>query len=148
MPLRAFDTVGLPALRALLTTDAGPITPHTTWVAEPSETLQGLDTLAEELAAAGHGLIMVMGKGGVGKTTVAAALALGLIQRGKTVHLSTTDPAAHLAGTLNGDVPGLNLSRIDPKVETQRYIDKIMAAKSPKLDAAEQALLLEDLQSP
>jgi len=89
-----------------------------------------------------------MGKGGVGKTTVAAALALGLVQRGKTVHLSTTDLAAHLAGTLNGDVPGLNVSRVDPKVETQRYIDKIMAAKSPKLDAAEQALLLEDLQSP
>ena len=148
VPLRAFDTVGLPALRALLTTGVGPITPHTTGVAEPNEKLQGLDALADELAAAGHGLIMVMGKGGVGKTTVAAALALGLIQRGKTVHLSTTDPAAHLAGTLNGAVPGLNLSRIDPKVETQRYIDKIMAAKSPKLDAPERALLLEDLQSP
>jgi arsenite-transporting ATPase len=147
VPLRAFDTVGLPALRALLTTAGGPVTaPMTSVVA--SEKLQGLDALADELAAAGHGLIMVMGKGGVGKTTVAAALALGLIQRGKTVHLSTTDPAAHLAGTLNGDVPGLNVSRIDPKVETQRYIDKIMAAKSPKLDAAEQALLLEDLQSP
>ena len=148
VPLRAFDMVGLPALRALLTTGAGPITPHTPSVVDASEQLQGLDALADELAAAGHGLIMVMGKGGVGKTTVAAALALGLIQRGKTVHLSTTDPAAHLAATLNGDVPGLNVSRIDPKVETQRYIDKIMAAKSPKLDAAEQALLLEDLQSP
>jgi arsenite-transporting ATPase len=148
VPLRAFDMVGLPALRALLTVGAGPVTPRTTPVAEASEQLQGLDELADELAAAGHGLIMVMGKGGVGKTTVAAALAVGLIQRGKTVHLSTTDPAAHLAGTLNGDVPGLNVSRIDPKVETQRYIDKIMAAKLPKLDAAEQALLLEDLQSP
>jgi len=148
VPLRGYDTVGLPALRALLTSGASPITPHPTSVAETSEQLQGLDTLADELAAAGHGLIMVMGKGGVGKTTVAAALALGLIQRGKTVHLSTTDPAAHLAGTLGVDVPGLHVSRIDPKVETQRYIAKIMAAKSPKLDAAEQALLLEDLQSP
>lgn len=148
VPLRAFDTVGLPALRALLITGAGPITAPVASVVVADEKLPGLDALADELAAAGHGLIMVMGKGGVGKTTVAAALALGLIQRGKTVHLSTTDPAAHLAGTLNGDVPGLNLSRIDPKVETQRYIDKIMAAKSPHLDAAEQALLLEDLQSP
>ena len=148
VPLRAFDTVGLPALRALLTAGAAPITAPTAASVEAHESLPGLDALADELAAAGHGLIMVMGKGGVGKTTVAAALALGLVQRGKTVHLSTTDPAAHLAGTLNGAVPGLNVSRIDPKVETQRYIDKIMAAKSPKLDAAEQALLLEDLQSP
>ncbi len=148
VPLRAFDTVGLPALRALLTAGAGPTTAPTASVVAADEELQGLDVLADELAAAGHGLIMVMGKGGVGKTTVAAALALGLIQRGKTVHLSTTDPAAHLAGTLNGDVPGLKLSRIDPKVETQRYIDKIMAARSPRLSAEEQALLLEDLQSP
>ena len=148
VPLRAFDTVGLPALRALLTAAAAPLTAQSTSVVETGEKLPGLDALADELAAAGHGLIMVMGKGGVGKTTVAAALALGLIQRGKTVHLSTTDPAAHLTGTLRGDVPGLTVSRIDPKVETQAYIDKIMAAKSPKLDAAEQALLLEDLQSP
>jgi arsenite/tail-anchored protein-transporting ATPase len=148
VPLRAFDTVGLPALRALLSTEAGSATPRTTPVADSRQALPGLDALADELATAGHGLIMVMGKGGVGKTTIAAALALGLIQRGKTVHLSTTDPAAHLAGTLNGEVPGLKVSRIDPKVETQRYIDKIMAAKSPQLDVAEQALLLEDLQSP
>jgi arsenite-transporting ATPase len=91
---------------------------------------------------------MVMGKGGVGKTTIAAALAVGLVQRGQTVHLSTTDPAAHLAGTLQGRLPGLELSRIDPKVETQRYIDKVVAARSPRLDAQERALLLEDLQSP
>jgi arsenite-transporting ATPase len=49
---------------------------------------------------------------------------------------------------LNGDVPGLRVSRIDPKVETQRYVDKIMAARSSTLDPGEQALLLEDLQSP
>jgi arsenite-transporting ATPase len=148
VPLRPFDTVGLPALRTLLTAGEAPTMARTTSLSGDRAGLQGLGALADELAAAEHGLIMVMGKGGVGKTTVAAALALGLIQRGKTVHLSTTDPAAHLAATLNGDVPGLTVSRIDPKVETQRYIDKIMAAKSPKLDAAEQALLLEDLQSP
>jgi len=148
VPLRAFDTVGLPALRALLSSATPTGSPMQTLPAQHFDHLQGLAALADELAAAGHGLIMVMGKGGVGKTTVAAALALGLIQRGKTVHLSTTDPAAHLAGTLNGDVPGLRVSRIDPKVEAQRYVDKIMAAKSPHLDPQEQALLLEDLRSP
>ncbi|ALT79867.1 arsenical pump-driving ATPase [Paucibacter sp. KCTC 42545] len=151
VPLRAFDTVGLPALRALLapaTSSPTPPEPPLAGAALPLSQVQGLAALADELAAAGHGLIMVMGKGGVGKTTIAAALALGLVQRGKSVHLSTTDPAAHLAATLEGAVTGLQLSRIDPKVETQRYIDKIMAAKSPGLDAQEQALLLEDLHSP
>jgi arsenite/tail-anchored protein-transporting ATPase len=148
VPLRPFDTVGLPALRALLAPGDAPVVLREAAQAAASDPLPGLAALADELAAASHGLIMVMGKGGVGKTTIAAALAVGLVQRGKTVHLSTTDPAAHLAGTLEGELPGLKVSRIDPKVETQRYIDKIMAAKSPQLDAQEQALLLEDLQSP
>jgi len=148
VPLRPFDTVGLQALRALLVPGGTLAAPHATLQGPDHDPLPGLATLADELAAAGHGLIMVMGKGGVGKTTIAAALAIGLVQRGKTVHLSTTDPAAHLAGTLEGELPGLRLSRIDPKVETQRYIDKIMAARAPGLDAQEQALLLEDLQSP
>ncbi|WP_425259548.1 arsenical pump-driving ATPase [Rubrivivax sp. RP6-9] len=148
VPLRAFDTVGLPALRALLAPGDAPTGLQAAEPMPRDEPLPGLAALADALAAAGHGLIMVMGKGGVGKTTIAAALAIGLVQRGRTVHLSTTDPAAHLAGTLEGDLPGLTLSRIDPKVETQRYIDKIMAAKSPQLDAQQRALLLEDLQSP
>jgi arsenite/tail-anchored protein-transporting ATPase len=148
VPLRAFDTVGLPALRALLATQVAQAPMASAVAGESIPAGQDLAALVDELAAAGHGLVMVMGKGGVGKTTVAAALALGLVQRGKTVHLSTTDPAAHLAGTLDGEVPGLRVDRIDPKVETQRYVDKIMAAKSPKLDAQEQALLLEDLRSP
>lgn len=147
VPLRAFDTVGLPALRALLSAHAAPII-RAEAMTGPADALPGLDALADELAASGRGLIMVMGKGGVGKTTIAAALALGLIARGKTVHLSTTDPAAHLAGTLASEVPGLRVDRIDPKIETQRYIDRMMAAKSPGLNAQEQALKLEDLRSP
>ncbi|WGG52354.1 arsenical pump-driving ATPase [Rugamonas sp. DEMB1] len=168
VPLRAFDTVGLPALRALLAPAAAAdhaaelaaelaadsaggsaaASAASMATAEPVLSQGGLDALADQLAAAGHGLIMVMGKGGVGKTTVAAALALGLVRRGKSVHLSTTDPAAHLAATLEGEVPGLLVGRIDPEIETQRYIDKIMAAKSPALNEQERALLLEDLQSP
>jgi arsenite-transporting ATPase len=146
VPLRAFDTVGLTALRALLGLGIAP--PASVAITQTRAQGQGLDALADALAQAGHGLIMVMGKGGVGKTTVAAALAVGLVQRGKRVHLSTTDPAAHLTVTLAGELPGLKVDRIDPLVETQRYVDKIIAAKGPHLDAQEKALLLEDLRSP
>ncbi|MCX7071453.1 MAG: arsenical pump-driving ATPase [Gammaproteobacteria bacterium] len=146
VPLRAFDTVGLPALRALL--GDVPLADHAPAVDMPAPTFDHLETLVDQLAASGRGLVMVMGKGGVGKTTIAVAVAIGLVRRGHAVHLSTTDPAAHLAMTLDGELPGLKVDRIDPKLETQRYIDKIMAARSPNLDAQEQALLLEDLQSP
>lgn len=148
VPLRAFDTVGLPALRALLT-DAPPASRPAHAVPDESPLSAGhLDKLVDELAAPGRGLIMVMGKGGVGKTTIAAALAVGLVKRGHAVHLSTTDPAAHLAMTLECELPGLQVGRIDPKVETQRYIDKIMTTRGRGLDEQERALLLEDLQSP
>jgi len=146
VPLRAFDTVGLPALRALLS-DV-PAASGAPVVDPPPPVFDHLEKLVDQLAASGRGLIMVMGKGGVGKTTIAAAIAIGLVRRGHAVHLNTTDPAAHLAMTLEGELPGLQVDRIDPKLETQRYIDKIMAARSPNLDAQEQALLLEDLQSP
>ncbi|MDE2417314.1 MAG: arsenical pump-driving ATPase [Burkholderiales bacterium] len=148
VPLRPFDTVGVPALRTLLVDARPPVGTATLPVVPDFASGHGLDALADALAQAGHGLIMVMGKGGVGKTTIAAALALGLIQRGKSVHLSTTDPAAHLTGTLNGAVEGLRVDRIDPVVETQRYVDKIMATKGAGLDAQERALMLEDLRSP
>ena len=104
--------------------------------------------MADELAAVGHGLIMVMGKGGVGKTTIAAALAVGLVQRGHSVHLTTTDPAAHVADALNGSLEGLKVGRIDPNAETEAYIHKIMTTRGKALDEEGKALLLEDLQSP
>ncbi len=148
IPLRAFDTVGLPALRALLGGGAPVALAPENAVAQAVLPAEPLSRMADELAAVGHGLIMVMGKGGVGKTTIAAALAVGLVQRGHSVHLTTTDPAAHVAGTLNGSLPNLKVGRIDPKAETEAYIAKIMASKGRDLDEQGRALLLEDLQSP
>ena len=149
VPLRPRDNMGVAALRALLSPGPTALPPLPS--ANPDDhgkPMPPLSELVAEFARSDHALIMVMGKGGVGKTTIAAAIALGLAQRGKTVHLSTTDPAAHLQATLGSEVAGLEVSRIDPKAETARYIDKIMAARGPGLDAHERDLLLEDLQSP
>ena len=147
IPLKAVDSVGLPALRALLTPELA--RPASTAAPAPARLeYHALSELIAELAHDQHGLIMVMGKGGVGKTTIAAAIALGLVQHGKSVHLSTTDPAAHLAVTLNAEVQGLSVGRIDPKVETQKYVDKIVASRAPGLTEDEIALLIEDLRSP
>ena len=91
---------------------------------------------------------MTMGKGGVGKTTLAAAIAIALVDRGHEVTLSTTDPAAHITDALADDAPdGLMVERIDPAVETARYTDEVLAAAAG-LDEEGRALLEEDLRSP
>ena len=144
--LRAFDMVGLPALRALWS-DA-PLSLPVSTAPQSGLPAEALPALTSALEQAGHGLVMVMGKGGVGKTTIAAALAVGLARRGHRVHLTTTDPAAHLVATVAGAVPGLEVSRIDPVVETQRYVDKMLATRGKDLDEQGRALLLEDLRSP
>lgn len=148
IPLRTFDMVGLDALRQVLAETPAAASKVQPNIRPPMQTIPGLDRLADELSSAGSGLIMVMGKGGVGKTTVAAALAVGLVQRGHSVHLSTIDPAAHISATLDGAMDGLQVDRIDPKAETQKYIEKIMNQRAKELDADGLALLREDLESP
>lgn len=146
IPLRSFNLVGLPALRALLSdqvmAEELPISPIN-FPVTPS-----IADLVDGLAGNGHGLIMTMGKGGVGKTTAAAAIAVELATRGYPVHLTTSDPAAHLAETLEASLDNLLVSRIDPEAETSRYRKEVMAAKGKNLDAQGRALLEEDLQSP
>jgi arsenite-transporting ATPase len=104
--------------------------------------------LIDGLVGSGHGLIMTMGKGGVGKTTAAAAIAVELASRGYPVHLTTSDPAAHLVETLEGSLDNLTVSKIDPHAETERYRQEVMASKGKNLDAQGRALLEEDLRSP
>jgi arsenite-transporting ATPase len=91
---------------------------------------------------------MTMGKGGVGKTTIAAAVAVALARRGHQVHLSTSDPAAHLSYTLDGSLDNLTVSRIDPKAETERYRQYVMEHQGKGLDAEGLEVLKEDLRSP
>ena len=150
LPLLPFDLVGLDALRALLVPTAAAQTtrtPAASTADTPSSPHGDLASLLPELAARGHGVIMTMGKGGVGKTTVAAAIAVALLQRGHRVHLTTTDPAAHVVDALGADTAGIRVSRIDPVAETAAYRAEVLAAASG-LDAAGRALLAEDLRSP
>lgn len=108
-----------------------------------------LFSMIDDLAAPGHGVILAMGKGGVGKTTVAAAVAVALAERGLEVHLSTTDPAAHIAAAVAGETyPNLTVSRIDPVAETAKYSQEVMTNAGAGLDASGKALLEEDLRSP
>jgi arsenite-transporting ATPase len=109
---------------------------------------ESLTELAAALETRGHGVIMTMGKGGVGKTTVAVRIAVELARRGHHVHLTTTDPAAHVAETLGAPVEGIRVSRIDPAAETRAYADEVLRTAGANLDAAGRALLEEDLRSP
>jgi arsenite-transporting ATPase len=146
IPLRGFDMVGLSALRRVLEPDSPSPAAAGPMPAEPD--VPTLKALIEHLSGSETGLVMVMGKGGVGKTTIAAAIAIGLAQRGHSVHLSTTDPAAHIAAAVDGQLEGLTVDRIDPKEETEQYIEKIVSSRAKDLDAEGLALLREDLASP
>lgn len=146
IPFLPRGTVGLAALRALAHPETAP--PPSVVATPQTDLPPALGALVEDLAAAGHGVVMTVGKGGVGKTTVAAAIALALAKQGHKVVLSTTDPAAHLAATIDGAVPGLTVTRIDPAQEVRRYTQEVLAKAGPRLDAAGRALLEEDLRSP
>ena len=144
--LKPFNLVGLDALHGLFA-EAAPLLPNGD-DAPFVFSAPTLSALVDEIAVDGHGLVMLMGKGGVGKTTMAAAVAVELAQRGLSVHLTTSDPAGRLAETLNGTLENLTVSRIDPHAETERYRKQVLRIKGAKLDAVGLALLAEDLRSP
>jgi arsenite/tail-anchored protein-transporting ATPase len=156
LPLAADDLRGLDALRRIGRDEWRPPPPPVDGQAVPADrvapSLAGFDDLVDSLAHDGRGIIMTMGKGGVGKTTLAARIAFALAHRGYPVHLSTTDPAAHVATAL-GEIAGgaattgIAVERIDPAAETQRYTTEVIAGAGD-LEPDERALLEEDLRSP
>ncbi len=166
MPLVAWDLVGAQALRdfaqvaqsaaapALRSADS--LSGGGASSAAPAELpdlpdLPDLTALVAELGTTRRGVVMTMGKGGVGKTTLAVHLALSLARAGHRVHLTTTDPAAHVAASVTnagGTRPeSLTVSRIDPEVETLLYTEEVLASAG-EMDSADRALLEEDLRSP
>ena len=151
VPLKAQAVMGVGPLRSLLddtpsdTGAAGTVEAPRT---EQELTGHGMAELVDALEEQGHGLVLCIGKGGVGKTTVAAALAVALGRRGHPVHLATTDPAGNLESTLLDAVDGLSVSRIDPVRATREYREHAMATKGARLDEAGRAALAEDLRSP
>lgn len=151
LPLLPFGLVGLDALRRLFNDqglDRAAPSPSTSARAPSPAAIPPLAQLVPALEHGGRGVVMTMGKGGVGKTTVAVSVAVELARRGHKVHLTTTDPAAHVAYALGGSVDGIRVSRIDPAAETRAYSDEVMRTAGADLDAAGRALLEEDLRSP
>ncbi len=146
VPLRTFNLVGIAALRSIASQTDTALPEIRSLVEMPA--YDNLSSLVDEIEAAGHGAVLVLGKGGVGKTTIAATLAVTLADRGHSVHLTTTDPAAHIEQTVRHSGGRLTLSRIDPEKETAQYRDMVMALRGQDLDAQGKALLEEDLRSP
>lgn len=147
--------LGIDSLRRLGTVDAASVSNAADEAGEADENgepvadLPILAELIDELIAPGHGVILAMGKGGVGKTTVAAAIAVAIAERGFDVHLSTTDPAAHIAAAMNDEsLPNLSVCRIDPEAETAKYSAEVLGRAGKNLDQQGKALLEEDLRSP
>lgn len=147
VPLSSHGVLGIDSLRAI--GQPHPFKMSEAIPREPVELPAGLSALMEGLTAHRHGVIFTMGKGGVGKTTVAAAIAMELARLGHQVLLTTTDPAAHLAATVASDaLPNISVSRIDPHAETSRYSAEVMQSAGAGLDEQGKALLAEDLRSP
>ncbi len=149
VPLSSSGVLGIESLRLLGEPGSDSLDELQAESLPPVIDLPLLADLIDDLVAPGHGVILAMGKGGVGKTTVAAAVAVAIAERGYQVHLSTTDPAAHIAAAMNDEsLPNLSISRIDPVAETAKYSAEVIARAGANLDQRGKALLEEDLRSP
>ncbi|CAM4449408.1 arsenical pump-driving ATPase [Paenibacillus phoenicis] len=143
IPMAPFNVTGLQNLRDFFEPNVSETVPGV----HQKISIPSFQKLIQDLDSAGTRVVFTMGKGGVGKTTVASAIAVGLAERGHRVHLSTTDPAAHLDFVIQ-ESEYITVSRIDPKVEVQKYQEEIIDQNKDLLDEDGLAYLEEDLRSP
>ncbi len=143
IPLRAYNITGIENLRLFLTEDKFKLNEEKL----SAESLKGLNDIVDELHITNKKVIFTMGKGGVGKTTIAAAIALGLAKKGRKVHLTTTDPAAHLDFVIK-EQSGITMSHIDEKKVLKKYQDEILSKAKETMSDDDIAYVEEDLRSP
>ena len=147
IPLVSRSLIGVDAVRGLIGKKTPPQSTRHPF-RDRRELPPDLTRLLSDLDAHGSGVVMTMGKGGVGKTTIASQIAVALAGKGYSVHLTTTDPAAHVQMAVTDPLPNLRVSRIDPVAETAAYTQEVMAEAGRDLDEKGRALLEEDLRSP
>lgn len=143
VPLRAYNITGLDNVRALLTKDQYIVRDEKV----NAKIIPELKNVIEDLYRSNKKVIFTMGKGGVGKTTVAAAIAMGLSARGRKVHLTTTDPAAHLKFVID-ESSGITTSRIDEQAELKKYQEEVISKARETMSDEDIAYVEEDLRSP
>lgn len=144
VPLRAYNITGVENVRALLTKDNFILRGDKVH----ADVIPELKDVIEDLYCSNRRVIFTMGKGGVGKTTVAAAIALGLSKKGKKVHLTTTDPAAHLKFVLR-ETGNITMSHIDEQAELKKYQTEVLEkARAEGMSPENIAYIEEDLRSP
>ncbi len=143
IPLRAYNVTGLDNVRAFLIKDDYSVSNDKLM----ADTIPTLKDIVNDLYQSEKKVIFTMGKGGVGKTTLAAAIASGLSSMGAKVHLATTDPAAHLKLVIH-ESRGISLSHIDEKAELQKYQHEVLEKARKTMSEDDIAYIEEDLHSP
>lgn len=143
VPLRSYNLSNIVNIRRMLHDEASIVAPSY----QPITDANGIDELVDDLYHSGKRVIFTMGKGGVGKTTLATEIALGLHQRGARVHLTTTDPANHLNYAL-AQAAGLSVSRIDEAEVLEAYKNEVRSKAATAMTAEDMEYIEEDLRSP